>query len=371
MSGAQSITAIPKVGSVKASAFAVPTDRPEADGTFAWAKTTLVLAEVEAGGETGIGFSYTGEAAAGLIAGPLKEAVWGVSAFDPPMAWAAMQRAVRNIGRAGLCATAISAVDLALWDLKAKLHGLPLAVLLGQARDAVPIYGSGGFTTYTDAELEAQLGGWVRDDGCRWVKMKVGTDPARDPHRVAVAKRAIGDATLFVDANGALSVKGALQAADAFARHGVAWFEEPVSSDDLDGLRLVRERAPAGMDIAAGEYGYTLDDARRMLAAGAVDCLQADATRIGGLTGFLRASTLAEAHHIDLSGHCAPSMHLHAACCAPNLRHLEWFHDHVRIEHTLFDGAPDPRGGVIRPDPSRPGHGLALRAADAEPFRVH
>ena len=358
------------ISTVKASAFTVPTDRPEADGTFAWDRTTLVLAEVEAGGETGLGFSYTGASAAGLVAGPLSRAIEGLSAFDPPRAWAAMGRAVRNLGRAGLCATAVSAIDLALWDLKAKLHGLPLCRLLGQARDAVPVYGSGGFTTYTDAELEAQLGGWVRDDGCRWVKMKVGTDPARDPHRVAVAKRAIGDATLFVDANGALSVKEALRFADVFAEHGIAWFEEPVTSDDLDGLRLVRERAPAGMDVAAGEYGYTLDDARRMLVAGAVDCLQADATRTGGVTGFLRVAALAEAHHIDLSGHCAPAMHRHVALAAPNLRHLEWFHDHVRIEHLLFDGAPVPEGGAISPDLSRPGHGLALRRADAEPYRV-
>ena len=358
------------IRAVKASAFVVPTDRPEADGTFAWTQTTLVLAEVEAGGETGLGFSYTGAPAAGLMAGPLKDAVEGLSAFDPPRASEAMWRAVRNLGRSGLCATAISAVDLALWDLKAKLHGLPLARLLGQARDAVPIYGSGGFTSYADAELEAQLGGWVERDGCSFVKMKVGTDLARDPHRVALAKRAIGGRTLFVDANGALSVKEALRFADIFAEHGVAWFEEPVTSDDLDGLRLVRERAPAGMDVAAGEYGYTLDDARRMLAAGAVDCLQADATRTGGLTGFLRVAALADAHHVDLSGHCAPAMHLHAACCAPNLRHLEWFHDHVRVEHMLFEGAPTPRDGAVRPNLGRPGHGLALRRADAEPYRI-
>lgn len=358
------------IRAVRASAFTVPTDRPEADGTFAWDKTTLVLAEVEAGGETGLGFSYTGAPAAGLITGPLREAVEGLSAFDPPRALEAMRRAVRNLGRPGFCMTAISALDLALWDLKAKLHGLPLCRLLGQARDAVPIYGSGGFTTYTDAELEAQLGGWVRDDGCRWVKMKVGTDPDRDPHRVAVAKRAIGGATLFVDANGALSVKEALRFADVFAGYGVAWLEEPVTSDDLDGLRLVRERAPAGMDVAAGEYVTVPDDARRLLAAGAVDCLQADATRAGGVTGFLRVAALCEAHHIDLSGHCAPAMHRHAALSAPNLRHLEWFHDHVRIEHMLFDGAPVPAEGAIRPDLSRPGHGLALRVADAEPYRV-
>ena len=361
----------PAIGSVRASAFTVPTDGPEADGTFEWNKTTLVLCEVEAGGQTGLGFSYTGEAATGLIAGPLKAAVEGRSAFDPPAAWIAMQRAVRNMGRSGLAATAISAVDLALWDLKSKLHGLPIAVLLGRARDVVPIYGSGGFTTYTDAQLEAQLSGWIERDGCAWVKMKVGSDPGRDPHRIAVAKRAIGDHMLFVDANGALSVKNALRFADVCAEHDVTWFEEPVTSDDLAGLALVRHRAPPGMDIAAGEYGYTLDDALVLLAAEAVDCLQADITRTGGLTAFLRVGALCQAYHIDLSGHCAPAMHLHAALAVPGLRHLEWFHDHVRIEHMLFDGAPDPRDGVIRPDLSRPGHGLDLRVADADRYRIH
>ena len=129
-----------------------------------------------------------------------------------------MQRAVRNMGRAGLAATAISAVDTALWDLKAKLLDLPLALLLGRYRDAVPIYGSGGFTTYSDGQLRDQLSGWVERDGCRWVKMKVGTDPAADPSRVSVAKSAIGDRTLFVDANGAYSTKQALALADVFRR---------------------------------------------------------------------------------------------------------------------------------------------------------
>ena len=282
-----------------------------------------------------------------------------------------MQRAVRNIGRSGLAATALSAVDLALWDLKAKIHGLPLAKLLGRACDTVSVYGSGGFTTYTDSELADQLRGWVERDGCRQVKMKIGADPGRDPHRVCIAKRAIGEATLFVDANGAFTVTQALAFASLYTEHGVAWFEEPVSSDNLTGLRRVRDHVPSGMDVAAGEYGYTLDDARRMLEAGAVDCLQADITRIGGLTAFLRVAALCEAFHVDLSGHCAPAMHLHAATAAPRLRHLEWFHDHVRIEHMLFDGAPVPVKGEIRPDLGRPGHGLAFKRADAERYRVH
>ena len=358
------------IGDIQARAYRIPTDKPEADGTFAWDATTLVVVEVAGGGTTGLGYTYADASNAAFVATTLAEVVHGLDAMDPPRAWAAMQGAVRNLGHAGLASTAISALDAALWDLKAKLLDLPLATLLGRLRDAVPVYGSGGFTTYTDDELREQLAAWVARDGCGAVKMKVGTDPARDPHRVRVARRAIGDADLFVDANGAFSAKQALLHAEAFAREGVRWFEEPVSSDDLAGLALVRQAGPPGMDVAAGEYGYTLGYFARMLAAGAVDCQQADLTRCGGVTAFGRVAALCEAHGIDLSGHCAPAIHLHAACCAPRLRHLEWFHDHVRIEGMLFDGAPVARDGAIRPDLSRPGHGLAFRAADAARFAL-
>ncbi|HSU07287.1 MAG TPA: enolase C-terminal domain-like protein, partial [Acetobacteraceae bacterium] len=279
-----------------------------------------------------------------------------------------MEREVRNLGRRGLAATAVSAVDVALWDLKSKLLDLPLVRLLGAVRDKVPIYGSGGFTNYTDARLAEQLGGWVAQDGCRWVKMKMGRDPLGDRKRVKAARRAIGDAGLFVDANGALAAKRALEFAEHVVGSDVRWFEEPVPSDDLSGLRLLRELVPAPMEVAAGEYHYVLDDMRAMLAAECVDVMQADATRCGGVTGFLAAGTLADAHHIDLSGHCAPSVHLHAACAVPRLRHLEWFHDHVRIEHMLFDGAAVPRNGAIHPDLSRPGLGIALKRQDAERY---
>jgi L-alanine-DL-glutamate epimerase-like enolase superfamily enzyme len=245
-----------------------------------------------------------------------------------------------------------------------------VAALLGRRRDTVPIYGSGGFTCYIDARLHEQLGDWVRNDGCRWVKMKIGSDPARDPQRIAIARDAIGDAGLFVDANGAFSAKQALGLAERIAEHDVTWFEEPISSDDVDGLALMQARAPAGMDIAAGEYGYNLDDFRRLLAHPSVDVLQADVTRCGGVTGFLQVAALCAAQHVDLSGHCAPSLHLPVACAVPRLRHLEWFHDHVRIEHMLFDGAPKPCNGEIAPDLSRPGLGLVFKERDAERFRI-
>ena len=359
------------IGGITAGAYTIPTDAPEADGTLAWDRTTLVLAELSAGGVTGLGYSYTAAAAAGLIRDTLAPVLEGMDAMDPPAAWDALQRAVRNLGRSGLAACAISALDIALWDAKAKLLGLPLALLLGRCRDAVPIYGSGGFTSYADDRLRAQLAGWVEQDGCAWVKMKIGSDPARDRARARAARQAIGDHGLFVDANGAFGVREALRMAAVLAAEAdVAWFEEPVSSDDLAGLHRVRAGAPDGMDIAAGEYAYTADDVRHMLCAGAVDVQQADITRCCGVTGFLRAASQCAAHHTDLSAHCGPAAHLHAACAAPRLRHQEWFHDHVRIEHMLFDGAPVPRDGLIRPDLARPGLGLDFKRQDAERYRA-
>ena len=360
----------PIVGA-RAYAYEIPTDKPEADGTLAWNSTTLVVAEVDAGGHTGLGYSYSSWAVAPLIAETLANIIKNYDAFDPPAAWRAMTVAVRNLGRDGLAATAISALDTAIWDLKSKLLDAPLAMLFGRFRDEIAIYGSGGFTSYTDAELCRQLASFVEHEGCQFVKMKVGTHPERDPHRVRVAKRAIGDHALFVDANGAYEVKQALGLAQIFiAEADVRWFEEPVSSDDLGGLAQLRSRAPAPIEIAAGEYGYDTDYFHRMLCAGAVDVLQADVTRCGGYTAFLQVAALCEAHHIDLSAHCAPSLHLPVACAAPRFRHQEWFHDHVRIEHMLFDGAPEAAGGVIRPDLARPGHGLAFDFNQAERYRV-
>jgi L-alanine-DL-glutamate epimerase-like enolase superfamily enzyme len=281
-----------------------------------------------------------------------------------------MVAATRNLGRPGITSTAIAAVDAALWDLKARLLGVPLVGLLGAVRGSIPVYGSGGFTNYSLDQLKERLGGWVAQ-GIGRVKMKIGSDPAADPERVRAAREAIGpDAELFVDANGAYGRKQALAKAEVFAEHRVSWFEEPVSSDDLEGLRLLRDRAPAGMEITAGEYGYDLVYFRRMLEAGAVDVLQPDATRCAGITGFLRAGALCEAFGVPLSAHTAPSLHAHPCCALPMARHVEYFHDHARIERTFFDGAQEPVEGHLRPDLSRPGLGLELKESEAARYAV-
>jgi L-alanine-DL-glutamate epimerase-like enolase superfamily enzyme len=171
-----------------------------------------------------------------------------------------------------------------------------------------------------------------------------------------------------VDANGAYTAKQALSQAEKLAEMGVCWFEEPVSSDDLSGLRLIRDRAPAGMDIAAGEYGYDIFYFNRMLSAGAVDVQQADITRCGGITAFLQVAALCQAYNLPLSGHTAPAQHAHVACAVEMFKNLEYFHDHVRIERMLFDGLPPLVNGELQPDLSRPGNGLTLKHADAQKF---
>lgn len=351
---------------VAVSVYRVPTDAPcESDGTFTWTATTLVLVRAHAGGKSGLGYTYANLATAQLIRESFAKLVVGMDVLSVGRIWSKLVSAVRNVGRTGIASMAISAVDAALWDLKARLLNLPLVSLLGAVRDAAPVYGSGGFTSYTVEQLCRQLADWV-EAGIPRVKMKIGRDPAADVERVAAARGAIGDAAeLFVDANGAYERKQALLQARRFAEHGVSWFEEPVYHRDVRGLRFVRDRAPAGMEIAAGEYGYAPSTFAALVAGNAVDVLQADASRCEGITGLLVVDGLCETTATPLSTHCAPSLHAHVACAAKRVRHIEYFHDHVRIEHMLFDGALTPRDGALQPDLSRPGFGLELKEADA------
>lgn len=358
------------ITAVSARAFKIPTDAPESDGTLQWDATTMVLVQVEAAGHTGLGYTYAPAAVAAFIKDKLTPVVKGLDAFDIPAAFVAMARAVRNAGRPGMSSYALSAVDNALWDLKGKILDLCVADLLGRARQEIRFYGSGGFTSYTDQQLSDQLGGWAAE-GFGMVKMKIGREPERDAHRLQIARDAIGpDCQLFVDANGAFSAKQALKAAEQMTRFSVSWFEEPVSSDNLAGLRMMRDRGPAGMDISAGEYGCDPWYFRHMLEAQAVDTLQADATRCGGLTGFLQVAALVDAYELPLSSHCAPALHQHVLVAAPRAVHGEWFYDHARIEHLLFEGAPVPRNGAVSPDRSRPGLGLALKPSEAARYEL-
>ncbi|MCF6525624.1 enolase C-terminal domain-like protein [Streptomyces sp. JJ36] len=363
------------VDGLRVHAFTVPTDGPggeEEDGTLRWNSTTMILVEAEADGATGFGYTYGDVSTAVLVESKLASVVVGGDALAPGAAWERMFAALRNAGRPGVGAMGASAVDIALWDLKARLLGVPLFRALPSHHDAVPVYGSGGFTNYPLGRLTEQLAGWV-EQGIPRVKLKTSRRPEEDPERLTAVRETIGpEVELLADANGAPARKQALYWAHRMADEwDVRWLEEPVSSDDTAGLRLIRDQGPPGLEVAAGEYGYEIGDFAGLLDSRAVDCLQADVTRCGGVTGVLQVAGLAASHRIDLSAHCAPAASAHAFCAVKRLRHLEYFHDHVRLEGLLFDGTVRPAGGVLRPDPDRPGLGLSVRWADAEPYRVH
>lgn len=354
------------------SAYKVPTDQPfESDGTAVWDATVILIVELTADGVTSLGYSYCSQAAAQVAEALLQKAVLG----EDPSAIAAIVYKLglqaRNLGKPGIASNAISAIDVSLWDLHAKLLGKPLLDVLGRARDSIPAYGSGGFTSYSEKQLVDQLTGWA-DEGLGSVKMKIGREPERDVQRVRTVVNALhGRSELFVDANGAYTVKQALHQGERFAELGVVWFEEPVSSDDKAGLRLLVERAPAVMNIAAGEYIYVLDDAKLFFDTKCVDVLQADCTRCGGITGFMKIAAACEMNHLPLSAHTSPSIHATLCCAALPAINVEYFHDHVRIEDMFFDGAIKARKGSLTPDRSRPGLGLEFKRQDAEKYKVY
>ncbi len=362
-----------KIDAIAVAVYTVPTDAPEADGTLSWSSTTMVLVTATSGTMQGSGWTYGPAACATVIRDTLAGVVTGRDAMDVRGCSASMIEAIRNAGRPGAVGYAISAVDVALWDLKARLLDLPLHHLLGAVRSEVPVYGSGGFTSYDEQQLTRQLTHWAVEQQIPRVKIKIGqswgTEPDRDLDRMRQARSVIGEAAeLFVDANGGYSRKQAIRVMNAAQPYDVTWFEEPVSSDDLDGLREIRDLVTP--DVTAGEYGYDLYYFQRMCSARAVDCLQADVSRCGGITEWLRVAAVAASHGLQVSGHCAPHLHAHVAAAIPNLRHLEWFHDHVRIESMFFDGTLDPTGGTIAPSSDAPGHGLTLREADAATYLV-
>jgi len=358
------------IAEIEVAAYVIPTPVPESDGTAEWRSTGLVVVELSAGDRKGLGYTYTDPGAARLVKDLLADAVRGIPPFDTAAAHAAMVRAARNHGRGGVAGMAISAMDVACWDLKAKVLGVPLARLIGMVRPKIPAYGSGGFTSMSERDLTHQLSGWA-EKGFRAVKMKVGRNPEHDLARASAARKAIGrEIELFVDANGAYQRKQALAFAERFAELGVTWFEEPVVRTDVPGLRLLRDRAPAGMEIAGGEYGYEPADFRRFVDAQALDVVQADVTRCGGITGFLRSAAQIESHDLPMSCHCAPALHVALACAVPAVRHVEWFIDHVRIEHELFEGAPVPQDGELQPDLRQPGLGLSFKHGEAAQYRV-
>ena len=351
-----------------------PDRRPESDGTLEWDSTTVVVVEARAGGETGIGYTLRRRRRRRTLV--RRRARVESSRAATPCASAThgwpMGRGVRNAGRPGIGFDGgLGRRHRAVGPEGAAARRRRCRPARSGAHEAVPIYGSGGFCTYslTGSESSSAAGS---TQGIPRVKMKrrraTRTRTRRGSTRCA--RRSATRPTCMSTPTARCARKQALAWAERFrGEWGVSWFEEPVTSDDLEGLRLLRDRGPAGLDVAAGEYGYVLADFRNLLDAGAVDCLQADVTRCGGITGCCTSAGCATPARSTSrrTARRAVGPRLHRAC--GHLRHLEYFHDHVRDRaHAVRRSRSTRVDGGLRPDRSAPGLGLELKQADAEHY---
>lgn len=352
------------------SAYVIPSIAPESDGTLEWDHTTLILVEIYAAGQTGIGYTYGDTVIAHFIHNKLRRFIEQQDPMHIPGLWESMVKSIRNEGACGIAMMAVSAVDNALWDLKSKILNIPLASLLGAARASVPVYASGAFTSCSVNQLRIYMSDCL-DKGFSQMKMKIGRDRENDLNRVKAARETIGEhAELFVDANGAYDTRTALRLAAAFVDCGVTWLEEPLPSEYPEALAFIRNHCPPQINIVAGEYGYSLPYFKALLQQGSVDVVQADATRCGGISGFLKAGILAEVRGIPFSFHCAPAQHLHVAMALNSFYIGEYFQDHARIEQMLFDDVAVPVAGELSIDKSRPGAGIEFKHQDAEQYKI-
>jgi L-alanine-DL-glutamate epimerase-like enolase superfamily enzyme len=297
-----------------------------------------------------------------VIEQTLRPLLLGRDPLEHERLWEEMFWAVRSYGRKGLALCALSAIDIALWDLKGKIFGAPLYRLLGPYTDAVPVYGSGGWTHLPEGELVREQAGFV-ERGFPRVKMKVGKAFGRaeeeDVRRVAAVRRTLGDGvTLYLDANGGYRAKQAIVLARRFEQYNVAWFEEPVHADDLAGLAEVRRDGP--LPVATGEHEYTKFGFKALLTQGAADIVQPDVARVGGVTEWLKIAHLAAAFNLPVAPHAVSLVHLHLACCTPNLAVVEILGVQQEADRIWYTEIPEPAGGLWSPFPDRPGLGLAL-----------
>lgn len=347
-----------KITGIEATAFTVPHTRPigSALGTYDGAGWIVVHVHT-AEGPTGCGFTMgldtRGNAAVlACIEHDLAPLAEGRDALAPEALWQAMWAPMKPRMRAGIGLQALSAIDIACWDIVAKSAGLPLNRLLGGYRQNVPVYGSGGWVTLDDGELVAECQAFA-EQGITAYKIKIGTK--RDVERVALLRREMGDDfTLFVDANQRYIVREAVEMSHRLAEFGVGWLEEPVIADSVDDLAETARRS--AVPIAAGENTYLRWGFREMCERRAVSFLQPDAVRCGGVTEFMKAAHLADAFNVSLTSHLAHELHVSLVGASPAGYLVEYVN---LFDPGLFDGDFTVKDGHLRV-PDSPGHGVAF-----------
>jgi L-alanine-DL-glutamate epimerase-like enolase superfamily enzyme len=348
-----------------------PRPKPITNGLHTYTDVTLGVLKLHTDqGITGIGISGGKPGEKELLA-TFCEQVAGMDPFMTEQIWAKLW-SPKISGRRGLETRALSAIDFALWDIKAKAASLPLYVLLGGARTAVPTYVAGGY--YGPGKgldgLAEEMLGYVRQ-GARAVKMKVGAlSPRDDAARVKLVREAIGpDVKLMVDANCAYRYYDAITFGRLVADYDVFWFEEPVQPDDYEGMRKIAAAVP--LTLAAGENEYNKHGFRDLVATGAVGILQPDARYTGGITEFMKIAALAQAHSLDISPHGDQQTHLHLVAAIPNILMIEFYpKEFDPMFGNVYLDTPDlSKDGTVTV-PSAPGNGCEPNEKQLAKYRV-
>ncbi|MDE2638183.1 MAG: mandelate racemase/muconate lactonizing enzyme family protein [Chloroflexota bacterium] len=343
---------IPHLGSIKDATIRHPT--PGRGQNFVHIYTDEGL--------EGLGVADGGRAAQALVTDSLKPLLIGQDPLYTEKLWDDMFWRLRGVGRKGLAFSAISAVDTALWDLKAKTFNAPLYKLLGAYTDTVPIYGSGGWTHFSVDELVAEQVAYV-ERGMKSIKMKVGKDFGKsereDIERLAAVRAAVGDdIEILIDANNGYYAKQAIRMAREFEPYRVGWFEEPVLADDIEGLAAIARAID--IPVATGEHEYTKYGFRELIARGGADIVQPDIGRVGGVTEWMKVAQLAQAFNLPVAPHAFQLVHLHVACATPNLRIVEYLGVSEEFDKLVYKEFPQPVNGMWSPYPDKPGLGLEL-----------
>ena len=322
---------------------------------------------------TGLGVGIAHPGVRVTIDKTLKSLLIGEDPFAIERLWERMFWRVRSYGRKGIAFCAISAVDIALWDLKAKALGLPLYRLLGPYQERVPIYGSGGWTHFDERELVEEQTGYIERLGVRAVKMKVAKDFGRsereDVRRLAAVRQAVGDEVeVLIDANNGYYAKQAIGMAKRFEDYNVGWFEEPVLADDIQGLAEIARAI--SIPVATGEHEYLKYGFKDLIARGGADIVQPDVGRVGGVTEWMKVAHLAHAFNLPVAPHAFQLVHLHLACATPNLRIVEYLGVSEEGDRVWYTEFPRPKDGWWAPYPDRPGLGLELDPKAVEQYAV-
>jgi L-alanine-DL-glutamate epimerase-like enolase superfamily enzyme len=307
-----------------------------------------------------------------VIEGALKEALINEDPFDIEYLWNRMFWLVRGYGRKGIAFCAISAVDIALWDLKAKALNLPLYKLLGPYTDTVPIYGSGGWTNFSEKELIEEQLSYV-ERGIPRIKMKVGKDfgtaEEEDIRRLAAVRKAVGDEVeIYVDANNGYYAKQAIRMARRFEEYNVKWFEEPVLADDIEGLASISRSI--NIPVATGEHEYTKFGFTDLISRGGADIVQPDVGRVGGVTEWMKVAHIAHGFNLPVAPHAVQVVHLHLTCAIPNLKVVEYLGIVEQRDNFVYNDFPEPKNGMWSPYPDRPGLGLDLNQDVVKKYKI-